>query len=158
MTTKTNSGVVALCSCAVALTSCTYSQPPQTGFYCVDIPQGKSAEAGRFVRIVANRLDFKVSEAEFPGIMDHGPANHMWEVYGRGVSMFVGRAMLDGKDPDRYGNITTTFNPNRLDINVSKDSFWQRISFKDVLSATRDTARELGWSFSKAKSGESCAT
>ena len=71
--------------------------------------------------------------------------------------MFVGRAMKDGP-PDQFGNRPTTFNPNRLDINVSKDSLWQRISFNEVLITIRDAARELGWSFTKAKAGDSCAT
>jgi len=108
--------------------------------------------------MIAQRLKFEVSAAEFPGIKDQGPANQMWEVYGRGVSIFVGRALKDGKDADRYGNVSTTFNRNRLDIHVVKTSMWQRISFDDVLTATRNTARELGWQFSKAQSGKSCAT
>src|SRR3954464_3826771 len=86
-----------LCWCTMALASCTLSRPPQTGFYCVDIPDGRSAEASRFVQSVADRLDFKVSEAQFPS--EKGPPNHNWEVYGGGVSMFVGTAMKGGK-PD----------------------------------------------------------
>lgn len=71
--------------------------------------------------------------------------------------MFVGTAMKDGR-PDRFGNIPTTFNPNRLHIHVSKDSVWQRISFDEVLIIARGTAREFGWSFTKAEPGRSCAT
>jgi len=146
-----------LCCCAVALASCTYSRPPQTGFYCVEIPEGRSAEADRFVRTVADRLDFKVSEAEFPDLMSHGPPNRVWDVYGGGVSLFVGNAMKDG-NPDRFGNIPTTFNPNRLDLHVAKTGWWQRVRFDEVLIVARDTARQFGWKFTKANTGKSCAT
>ena len=71
--------------------------------------------------------------------------------------MFVGTAMKDGK-PDRFGNIETTFNPNRLDLNVAKTGLWQRVSFDEVVTTARDTARELGWQFSKATAGKSCST
>ena len=71
--------------------------------------------------------------------------------------MFVGRAMKDGTT-DRFGNTQTTFNPNRLDIHVSKASIWQRISFDEVVIVARDTARGLGWSFTKSEAGKSCAT
>lgn len=121
----------------------------------MDIPDGRSAEAGRFVQGVADRLDFKVSEAQFPS--ENGPPHHVWEVYGRGVSMFVGTAMKDG-EPDRYGNRETTFNPNRLGFNVAKTGWWQRVRFEDVVTAARDTASQLGWPFSKAAAGESCST
>ncbi len=144
-----------LCGCAVALASCTYSQPPQTGFYCVDIPEGRSADASRFVQTIADRLDFKVSEAQFSS--EKGPPSHVWEVYGGGVSLFVGTAMKDGK-PDRFGNRETTFNPNRLDLNVAKTGLWQRVRFDDVVSTAEGTARKLQWSFTKAATGESCAT
>jgi hypothetical protein len=139
----------------MALASCTFSRPPQTGFYCIDIPNGRSAEASRFVQSVADRLNFKVSEAQFPS--EKGPPNHTWEVYGGGVSMFVGTAMKDGK-PDRFGNVETTFDPNRLDVNVAKTGLWQRVRFEDVVRAASDAARELGWPLSKAAAGESCST
>ena len=106
---------------------------------------------------MADRLDFKYAEAELPGFMDRGPPHHVWEVYGQGVSMFVGTAMKDGR-PDRYGNVPTTFNPNRLDIHVSKAGVWQRISFYEVLIVARETAREFGWTFTKAEPGKSCST
>lgn len=109
------------------------------------------------MRTVAHRLNFNISEAQFPDLMENGPPNNVWNVYGRGVSMFVGNAMKDG-ERDRSGNIRTTFNPNRLDINVSKDSLWQRIRFEEVLIVARDTAHEFGWSFTKAEPGKSCAT
>ena len=143
------------CCCSVAIASCTYGRPPQTGFYCVDIPEGRSADASRFVQIVANRLKFKVSEAQFPS--EEGPPDHVWEVYGQGVSMFVGTAMKDGT-PDRVGNIKTTFNPNRLGFNVAKTGLWQRIGFEEVVTAAKDAARQLGWSLSKAAAGEACST
>ena len=144
-----------LCCCTVALASCTYSRPPQTGFYCVDIPEGRSAEAGRFVQSVADRLDFKVSAAQFPS--ENGPPNHVWEIYGRGVSMFVGTAMKGG-EPDRYRNRETTFNPNRLGFNVVKTGWWQRVRFEDVVTAARASASDFGWPFAKAAAGESCST
>ena len=141
--------------CAAALTSCTYSRPPQTGFYCVDIPKGRSAEAGQFVRSVAEGLSFKISEAQFPS--EKGPPNHVWEIYGRGVSMFVSTAMQDD-NPDRYGNRETTFNPDRLGFNVAKTGWWQSIRFEDVVAAARNSARQRGLAFSEALPGESCST
>ena len=131
------------------------SRPPQTGFYCVDIPEGKSGDAGRYVQSVADRLNFSVSEASFPS--DEGAPNHVWEVYGKGVSLFVGTAMKDGP-PDRYGNRKTTFNPNRLGFNVVKTGLWQRVRFEDAVIAAMDAAHQLGWRFSKAAAGESCST
>ena len=89
--------------------------------------------------------------------MDKGPPNDVWEVYGRGVSLFVGNAMKDGK-PDRDGNIETTFNPNRLDLSVAKTGLWQRIRFDEVLMAAKDTAHQFGWSFTKAAVGQNCGT
>jgi hypothetical protein len=121
----------------------------------VDIPEGRAADAGRFVQTVADRLSFKISEAEFPS--EKGPPNRVWEVYGGGVSMFVGTAMKDGK-PDRYGNVETTFNPNRLGLNVAKTGWRQRVRLEDVVVAARDSALQLGWQFSKATVGESCST
>ena len=106
---------------------------------------------------MADRLDFKVSEAEFPDLMSHGPPNRVWDVYGGGVSLFVGNAMKDG-NPDRFGNIPTTFNPNRLDLHVAKTGWWQRVRFDEVLIVARDTARQFGWKFTKANTGKSCAT
>jgi hypothetical protein len=98
---------------------------------------------------------FSVSEAQFPS--EKGPLNHVWNVYGRGVSLLVGTAMKDGP-PDRFGNIETTFNPNRLDLNVAKSGPWQRVGFDEVLIAARNTARQRGWRFTKAASGDNCAT
>ena len=145
-----------LLGCAMALGSCSYGRPPQTGFYCVDIPQGGSAaDAGRFVRTIADQLDFNVSEAQFPS--EKGPPNNVWEAYGRGVSLFVGTAMKDGKQ-DRYGNSETTFNPNRLGLHVVKTGLWQRVEFDDVLTVARGTAVGFGWSFTKAAAGTGCAT
>lgn len=147
--------LVALCCCAAVVTSCTYSRPSQTGFYCVDIPKGGSGDADTFVRTVADRLDFKVSGAEFPS--EKGAPDRQWEVYGGGVSMFISTAMKDGL-PDRYGNTETTFNPDRLGFNVVKTGWWQRVEFEQVVIAARDTARQLGWRFSNAAAGESCST
>ena len=155
MTAKLTLGVPSLLfGSGLALVSCTY-RPPQTGFYCVDIPEGRSAEASQFVQAIADRLNFSVSEAQFPS--EKGPPHHVWDVYGGGVSLFVGTAMKDGK-PDRFGNIETTFNPNRLDLNVAKSGLWQRVRFNDVLTAARDVSLQRGWSFTKAAPGESCAT
>ena len=131
------------------------NRPPQTGFYCIDIPKGRSAEAGRYVQSVANRLQFSVSEAQFPS--DEGPPHEVWEVYGKGVSMFVGTAMKDGP-PDRYGNRKTTFNPNRLGFNVAKTGWWQRVRFEDVVSAARDAARQFRFAFSKGNTEYGCST
>lgn len=121
--------LAALCSLIVPLTACTGGRPPQTGFYCLDIPEGRSDEAARFAQNVADRLNFKVSEAQFPA--EKGPPNHVWEIYGGGVSMFLGTTMKDG-DADRYGNRETTFNPNRLGFNVVKTGWWQRGALKKL--------------------------
>lgn len=137
------------------MTSCTSSRPMQTGFYCVNIPKGRSAEAGLFAHSVAARLNFSVSEAEFPSAK--GPPNHVWEVHGRGVSMFLGTAMKSGK-ADRYENRETTFNPYRLEFNVAKTGWWQRVRFEDVVIAATKSADQLGWPVSKAPAGEACAT
>jgi len=146
---------ILLCGGAFALASCTYTRPPQTGFYCVDIPESKSSDAGRFVKSVADQLNFKISETQFASAK--GPPNHVWEVYGRGVSMFVGSALKDG-EPDRFGNRETTFNPNRLGFNVAKTGLWQRVRFDKVVAVAESTARQLGWRFTKAASGKGCAT
>ena len=153
---KTSSRTL-LCGCALALVSSCAYRPPQTGFYCVDIPEGRSGEASQFVQTVAHRLDFKVSQAQFPGFMENGPPQRVWDVYGGGVSLFVGTAMKDGKS-DRFGNIETTFNPHRLGLHVYRTSLWQRVRFDEVLITARDTARQLGWRFTKAPTGKSCAT
>jgi hypothetical protein len=121
----------------------------------VDIPEGRSADAGRYIQNVADRLDFSVSEAEFPS--DEGAPHHVWEVYGKGVSMMVDTSMKDGP-PDRYGNIKTTFNPNRLGFNVAKTGWWQRVRFEDVLSTARDVARRYGFAFSKGNPVYGCST
>jgi hypothetical protein len=144
-----------LCCCALAAASCSLSRPPQTGFYCVDIPAGRSADAGRYVQKVADRLRFSVSEAQFPS--EEGAPNHVWEVYGKGVSMFVDTAMKDGP-PDRYGNRKTTFNPNRLGFNVAKTGWWQRVRFEDVVIAARDAARQFGFAFSKGNPEYGCSS
>jgi len=47
------------------------------------------------VQTIADHLSFKVAEEEFPS--EKGPPHQVWEAYGRGVSMFVGTAMKDGK-------------------------------------------------------------
>jgi hypothetical protein len=108
------------------------------------------------VQTVADHLDFNVSEAQFPS--EKGPPNHVWEVYGRGVSMFVGTAMKDGK-PDRLGNVETTFNPNRLGLNVAKAGWWQRVPFEEVVTTAKSTAHQLGWAFTKARAVDnSCST
>ena len=142
-------------SFAVATASCYSSRPPQTGSYCVDITEGRSADADRFVRTAAARLDFKVSEAEFESL--RGPPGHNWEVYGRGVSMFVSFAMKDGP-PDRFGNVRTTFNPNRLDFLVAKTGWRQSIAFVDVVATARKVALELGWRVTAAPAGKGRAT
>src|SRR3954468_10318399 len=102
-------------ACAGALLSCSSGRPPQTGFYCVDIPQGSSVNADRFVEAVAERLGFKTSKAQFPSRT--GPPDRAWEVYGSGISLFIDTAMKDGK-PDRFGNRSHAFNPNRLSLQV----------------------------------------
>ena len=144
-----------LLCCGIAVASCKSSRPAQTGFYCVNIPEGRSAEAGLFIHSVAARLNFSVSDAEFPSAK--GPPNRVWEVYGRGVSMFVGTAMKSG-NADRYGNRETTFNPYRLEFNVAKTGWWQRIRFEEVVLAATNSAGQLGWSVSKAAVDEACAT
>jgi hypothetical protein len=122
----------------------------------VDIPQGQSAAAGQFVQNIAKRLNFKVSEATFPS--EKGPPNHVWEAYGRGVSLFVDTAMRDGK-ADRFGNVETTFNPNRLGLQAVKTGWWQGISFGEVVAASRASADQLGWPFKKAPTVDnSCST
>lgn len=144
-----------LCCGALAGTSCSLTRPPQTGFYCLDIPEGRSAEAGPYVQSVADRLRFSVSEADYPS--DEGPPHHVWEIYGKGVSMFVDTSMKDGP-PDRYGNRKTTFNPNRLGFNVAKTGWWQRVRFEDVVTAAKDAARQFGFAFSKGHPGYGCST
>lgn len=156
MAAKSKSAVAILfCVGAFALASCTYNRPPQTGFYCVDIPESGSSDASRFVQNVAARLNFKVSEAQFRS--ENGPPNHVWEVYGRGVSLFVGTAMKDGEQ-DRFGNPEVTFNPNRLGLNVAKTGLWQRVRFDEVIAVAEVAAHKLGWQFTRAASGKSCAT
>jgi predicted dehydrogenase len=138
-----------ICACVVlANASCTYSRPPQTGFYCVDFPKGSAADASRFIQLTAQRLGFKVSEAQFAA--DHGPPNHSWEVYGRGVSLFVDTAM-------KGSGLQTTFNPNRLSLQVVKTGLWQRIGFAEALAAPVNVARELGLSVTRAPGGN-CST
>jgi hypothetical protein len=147
--------LMALCGLVIPLTACTSDRPPQTAFYCLDLPEGRSGEASRFVRDVADRLDLKVSEAQFP--TEKGPPDQAWELHGRGVSMFLGTAMKSGK-PDRYGNRETTFNPHRLGFNVVKTGWRQEIGFDDVVAVARTSANQLGWRFSKAGAGNSCST
>ena len=147
--------VALLCCCALAGTSCSLSRPPQTGFFCVDIPKGRSADAGRYVQAVADRLNFSVSEAEFPS--DEGAPHRVWEVYGKGVSMNVDTSMNDGP-PDRFGNRKTTFNPNRLGFNVAKTGWWQRVRFEEVVATARDVARHFGFAFSKGNADYGCST
>ena len=141
--------------CALAAASCSTSRPPQTGSYCVDIPEGRSADAGRYVQEVADRLKFSVSEAQFPST--EGAPNHVWEVYGKGVSMFVDTAMKGGP-PDSYGNRRTIFNPNRLEFNVVKTGWWQRARFEDVVIAAREASRQFGFAFSKGNADHGCST
>lgn len=146
---------ILLCSGAIVLMSCTYGMPPQTGSYCIDIPDGKTTEASRFAKTVADQLNFKVSEAQFAS--EKGPPNQVWELHGRGVSMFVGTAMKDG-EPDRFGNKDTTFNQNRLGFVVVKTGLWQQVRFEKVVAIAESTARQLGWRFTTAASGKSCST
>ena len=150
-----NIAAIMLYGIIVSLTSCADGRPPQTGFYCVDIPEGRSDEASRFARNVADRLEFKVSEAQFPA--EKGPPNHVWEIYGGGVSMFLSTAMKDG-EPDSHGNRETTFNPNRLSFQVVKTGWWQRVRFEEVVAKVTTSAGEFGWRFSEAAAGESCST
>jgi hypothetical protein len=81
----------------------------------------------------------------------------MWEVYGAGVSIFVDTAMRDGP-PDRYGNTVTTYNPSRLELQIVRTGWWQRVSFDDVLVASRDAARQFGFTFSKGNPNHGCST
>jgi hypothetical protein len=71
--------------------------------------------------------------------------------------MFVGTTMK-GDNPDRFGTIETNFNPRRLGINIVKTGLWQTIRFDEVLAVAGEAARQLGWRFTKAPSGEGCAT
>lgn len=121
----------------------------------MDIPADGSIDAELFVQSVANRLGFEVSAAQFPS--DAGPPSRVWEIYGRGVSMFVPTAMKQG-EPDLYGNRSNTFNPNRLNFNVVKTGWLQRADFEEVVEAAQGSAVDLGWPISEAPAGESCST
>ena len=144
------------CACVlVALVSCTNARPPQTLFYCIDIPEGRSPKQREFVQALGQQLGFKVSEATLAA--EHGPPDSQWEVYGRGVSVFVGTSMKDGQ-ADKFGNRSHDFNPNRLSLNIAKTGLWQNIGFGEVLTASKSTARQFGWSFTQAGAGGSCAT
>ena len=144
-----------LCCCAIAVASCAFRDPPQTGFFCVDIPEGRSAEAGRYVQNVADRLGFSVSNAAYAS--DDGAPHRVWEVYGKGVSMNVDTSMKDGP-VDSYGNIKTTYNPNRLGFNVAKTGWWQRVRFEHVVGTARDVARQFRFGFSKGNANYGCST
>jgi hypothetical protein len=81
----------------------------------------------------------------------------MWEIYGGGVSMFLDTAMKDGR-PDQFGNRPHTFDQHRLGFNVAKTGWRQTIEFEQVVIAAEQSARSLGWSFSKANIDSGCAT
>lgn len=132
-------------------TRCLYRLVQQTGFYCLEIPQGRSAEARPFIQNVAERLNFKISEGTIPA--EIGASGHEWEVYGRGVSMFVDSAMQN----DRLEN-RTTFDPHLLDLQIVKTGWWRRVRFEDVFIAARDSAGQLGWRLSKATADQNCST
>lgn len=121
----------------------------------MDMPAGRSPDGQLFVQALGQRLGFQLSEATFPA--ENGPPDDEWEVYGRGVSVFVGTAMKDGP-PDKFGNRAHSFNRNRLTIHVAKTGLWQNVAFDEVLATSKATARQLGWSFRKPSAGESCAT
>lgn len=71
--------------------------------------------------------------------------------------MMVDTSMKDGP-ADRYGNIKTTYDPNRLGFNVAKTGWWQRVRFEDVVSIARDVARQYGFAFSKGNAQYGCST
>ena len=156
MTVKFKAGLTSLlCACGMSLTSCAFRDPPQTRSYCVDIPPGQSSDASRYVQTIADHLRFKVAEEEFPS--EKGPPHQVWEAYGRGVSMFVGTAMKDGKT-DRFGNVETTFNPNRLELSAAKTGWWQRVPFEEVVATAKDAAHQRGWAFTKGNENYGCST
>ena len=142
-------------SVAAILGSCTASRLPQTGFYCIDLPDGREGDAEALVDAIAARLEFKVSKGQFAS--EKGPPDEIWEIYGGGVSLFIATQMHSGK-PDRLGNRETVFNPNRLGFNVAKTGWRQRVRFDTVVSAAISAANQLKLTVTKAEPDEGCST
>ena len=139
---------------AAILGSCTASRLPQTGFYCIDLPDGREGDADALVDAIAERLKFKVSKGQFAS--EAGPPKEIWEVYGGGVSLIIATQMHSGK-PDQLGNRETVFNPNRLGFNVAKTGRRQRVRFDVVVSAAISAANQLDLKVKKAVQ-EECST
>jgi hypothetical protein len=130
-------------------------RPPQTGQYCLDLPNGGKAEAREFANAVAERLELDVSEGTFE--FEPGNVGFEFLIYGRGVSLSFGRSLVSGP-ADAYGNRLTIADPKRYSLHAYKDGLWQRIQFDEVIAAAEQTAEAKGLVLEKASNDSSCAT
>lgn len=139
----------------LAVGACAY-RPPQSSFYCLEVPSGDVRTVRRVLDATANRLNFEVSENEFEH--EKGDVRHVFEVYGKGVSLFVLNAMVTSKPLDEFENTQTRFDPKRYSVQAVKTGLWQGISFEEALSGLAVEARgsRLGWN--RAPDAHACST
>lgn len=139
--------ILALCGCSV-------SKPPQSGFYCLEVPSGRSSDVPKVIQATSDRLHFKVSDqtSEF----SPGDIHRSYELNGQGVSVFIQTSIKSGA-PDEFGNQPTAFNPNRYSVQAVKTGWKQTISFGEALDAVTTAARSNGMRLTKAPAGGACA-
>ncbi|HKX89159.1 MAG TPA: hypothetical protein VJM13_08115 [Sphingopyxis sp.] len=147
--------VIAALALNALVSGCSYSKPPQSGFYCIDVPPGRAGDVDAFIEDTAARLHFKVSKGAFPFEADN--VHRAYEVYGRGVSLMISTSMHSGK-PDQFDNRPTKANPHRWSMQAVKTGWWQREAFDRALSAAITSAKSHGFTVTKASVGEACST
>ena len=155
---------------AALATSCSPMSPPQTGFYCLDVPSGRPADVERVFYATASRLGFKVWRSQMTFDKQNRPrpqqrvsgvplgVDHQLLANGKGVSLLVMRAMESGIPLDEFDNTNVTFNPKRYDVHAFKSGLWQELDHAEVLNAFAAEARAADMGWSKAPEGEACST
>ena len=144
---------------AFATTACS-GQPPQTGFYCLDIPADGSKNVAKFVSDLATDLSFDVEEMHSDngeqGITGISGTDHQYLLHGSGVSMLVSSALVSG-EADEYENRPTRYDPVRYSIHAFKSGLVQRVEFSKLVDAAMSAAKSNDLVLQPAPGGEGCA-
>ena len=137
---------------AFLLSGCGGRAIPQSKFYCLDVPSGRTVDVRHVLDATAKHLDFSVSEGTFV----YSPDNvlHTYELYGKGISLMV-QSAIGG--PARVDHMPT-FNSKRYSVQAYKSGLWQRATFGEALDALAIQAVKARMGWSKAPDGKACAT
>jgi hypothetical protein len=138
-----------------ALWGCSVIKPPQSSFYCLEVPSGSEVDVERLMQSTGDRLLARVSgqTSEF----SPGDVHRSFEIYGRGVSLFIHTSLQSGR-PDEFGNRATSSNPHSYSVQAVKTGWRQGISFDEALGAVASAARSAGMTLTIAPTEQGCAT